>query len=274
MAIMEAMRFIDSHFHGLGMAARGIELGRLFGDLEGLGFAGGLDIGTRCDDLEKRIETIRPLSDKVLFTLGSGPWALQADADENEGKPIFSIDRIMEILKDNLCFKPCAIGEIGLDYHWDYGTREQQRELLERQLDLAYENALPVVIHCRDAMEDTLSILSAHKARGIIHCYSGSPSQALELQRQGWMISFAGNLTYPKARSLEESLACLDLSSILIETDAPYLAPQAYRGQVNSPLLILETYRKAAAIKAISVEKMGEIATGNFERLLGLSKEP
>lgn len=159
--------------------------------------------------------------------------------------------------------KVVALGEIGLDYYYDNSKRENQRIWFDRQLSLAEEIDIPVVIHTRDAMKDTIDILKIHpKATGIIHCYSGSKESAKILLDMGYYISFAGPLTFKNASTALEVAAFVPEDRMLIETDSPYLAPVPYRGKTNTPVYVAEVAKKLAEIRGESFE---EIASKTFE---------
>lgn len=160
--------------------------------------------------------------------------------------------------------KVVAIGEIGLDYHFeDSPSREEQKLRFCEQLDLARSLDMPVVIHSRDAMEDTIKILKDIKVNGIIHCFSGSVESAKILLDMGFFISVAGPLTFKNARNLPEVVKYVPNDRILIETDSPYMAPEPYRGKRNCPIYVKEVCRKMAEIKGMPIEKMAEITLKN-----------
>lgn len=159
--------------------------------------------------------------------------------------------------------KVVALGEIGLDYYYDNSRRENQRFWFDRQLSLSEEINIPVVIHTRDAMKDTIDILKAHpKSTGIIHCYSGSKESAKILLDMGYYISFAGPLTFKNATTALEVASYVPDDRMLIETDSPYLAPVPYRGKTNTPVYVAEVAKKLAEIRNSNFE---EIAFKTFE---------
>jgi TatD DNase family protein len=176
-----------------------------------------------------------------------------------------TFDRLREVAKHP---KVLAVGEIGLDYHYDFSPREIQREVFIRQLELAREAAKPIVIHTREAWSDTTAILREHYAgSGIFHCFTGGPAEAREALDLGFHLSFGGVLTFPKAEAVREAARMAPLDRILVETDAPYLAPVPHRGKRNEPAFIVETVRKLAAVREIAVEDLAAATTRNFERL-------
>jgi TatD DNase family protein len=164
--------------------------------------------------------------------------------------------------------KVVAFGEIGLDYHYDFSPRETQREVFVRQLELARELDLPVTIHTREAWEDTTSILRDHwSGRGIMHCFTGDPAQAEEALAMGFHLSYGGVVTFKTADNVRESARITPDSRLLIETDAPYLAPVPYRGKRNEPAMMLRTAEKLAEIRGTTPARIGEVTSANFERL-------
>jgi TatD DNase family protein len=168
-----------------------------------------------------------------------------------------------------------AWGEIGLDYHYDHSPREVQREVFRRQLRIARELSLPVVIHSREADVDTITILGEElpgdandgERAGVLHCFGGSLTMAREAIELGFYISFAGNLTFKKADDLRDTARQLPLDRLLVETDCPYLTPVPFRGRRNEPARVIETARCLAGIHGRDVEELGQITSENFMRL-------
>jgi TatD DNase family protein len=161
-----------------------------------------------------------------------------------------------------------AVGEIGLDYHYDFSPRHVQRAVFERQLALAAAAALPVVIHTREAWEDTMSILRANwRGEGIMHCFTGDAVQAREALDLGFHLAFGGVLTFPKAEQVREAARITPLEKLLVETDCPYLAPVPMRGKRNEPAFIVGTVQRLAQIRSSDAGEIAETTTANFERL-------
>lgn len=177
----------------------------------------------------------------------------------------------MEWLKEKSAHKKVvAIGEIGLDYYWPEPDREIQKRWFRRQLSLAREVGLPVVIHSRDAFADTISIMKECKAGeipGVIHCYSYSKESAREFLDMGYSFGIGGVLTFKNAKKLKEAVAYIPMDRILLETDCPYLAPEPNRGKRNSSLYIPYIVQVMAQIKGITEEEVVRITSGNTERL-------
>ena len=165
--------------------------------------------------------------------------------------------------------KVLAVGEIGLDYHYDFSPRDVQRAVFEQQLALAAEFARPIVIHTREAWDDTLAILRAHwRGGGIMHCFTGDETQARQALDLGFHLSFGGVLTFPKAESVRQAARIAPADRILVETDCPYLAPVPHRGKRNEPAFVVETARRLAEVRGVTIETMAESTTRNFEQLL------
>jgi TatD DNase family protein len=165
--------------------------------------------------------------------------------------------------------KVLAIGEIGLDYHYDFSPRDIQRDVFLAQLKLAGRAGKPIVIHTREAWDDTLALLREHwSGGGIIHCFTGGPVEARQALDLGFHLSFGGVITFPKAEALREAARMVPEDRLLIETDAPYLAPVPKRGKRNEPAFIVETARRLAEVRGVAPERIAEATTANFERLL------
>lgn len=164
----------------------------------------------------------------------------------------------------------CALGEIGLDYHYDNTDKVIQAEVFERQLELADKLKLPVIIHSRDACEDTMNILKKHRPRGVLHCFSGSAETAAEVVKLGMYIGFTGVLTFKNAKKALAACEAVPLDRLLLETDCPYMAPVPHRGKRCDSSMIQFTAAKMAEIKGVSTEEMINIAKQNAERLFGV----
>jgi len=167
--------------------------------------------------------------------------------------------------------KVVAVGEIGLDYHYNFSAPDVQRKVFARQLAMAREARKPVVIHTREAWDDTAAMLEAEWAAtglgGIMHCFSGGPREAEESLGMGFHLSFSGIVTYPKAFEVHEAAKMTPLDRLLVETDAPYLAPVPYRGKRNEPAHVVETARQLAVLRGESFEVLAAATTANWTRL-------
>lgn len=171
--------------------------------------------------------------------------------------------------------KVVAIGEIGLDYHYDNSPREVQREVFMKQLQLAKEAGLPVIIHSREAERDTLDIIrESGVCKGVFHCFSGDMDMAGKGMAMGFSISIAGPVTFKKAKRLKEIATAIPDDYLLIETDAPYLAPEPFRGKRNEPSFLVHTAKMIAALRGVSPEDISRITTLNATRLFRIGERP
>ncbi|QMV42215.1 TatD family hydrolase [Cohnella cholangitidis] len=215
------------------------------------------------------IPTTMALAEKYPFIYAAVGW-----------HPTDAIDmRLEEDLAwiERLCNHPkvVAIGEIGLDYYWDTSPKDIQHTVFREQIRLARRLNKPIVIHNRDAHEDIVKILKEEKAEevgGIMHCFSGSPETAKKCLDMNFYISFGGPVTFKNARVPKEVMAQVPLDRILLETDAPYLAPHPHRGQRNESAYVRLVAETAAEIKGISLEELSDITSKNGRRCLSLTR--
>src|SRR6266849_5212091 len=202
---------------------------------------------------------------EIYAAVGVHPHDAKLFDDEAE-------QRLMNLVRQSK--RVIAWGEIGLDYHYDHSPRETQRKVFRRQLRLAREQSLPVVIHSRNADEDTITIMSeeltGYQRAGVLHCFGGSLAMAKRAIESGFFISFAGNLTFKKAEDLREVARQLPLGRLLIETDCPYLTPVPFRGKRNEPARVVETARCLAGIHDRELEDIASTTTENFRTLFGV----
>ena len=178
--------------------------------------------------------------------------------------------------------KVIAWGEIGLDYFYDHSPREVQKAVFLQQMELAKTAKLPIVIHCRpsdnseNAWDDCLALITEHWRSsglgGILHCFTGSVEHARRALDLGFMISFAGNITFPKAQAIRDAAQMVPLDRILIETDSPYLAPIPHRGQRNEPAFVTEVARQIGELRGLAAEEVGAQTTRNFYKFFELSQ--
>ncbi len=169
--------------------------------------------------------------------------------------------------------KVLAVGEIGLDYHYNHSPRDVQRAVFAEQMRIARDARKPIVIHTREAWADTIALIEEHWSPsgesfgGIIHCFSEGPVEAKQALDLGFHISFGGIVTFPKALALQEAAKLVPADRLLIETDAPFLAPVPRRGKRNEPAFIVETARKLADLRGVTIEEIAETTARNFRRL-------
>lgn len=181
------------------------------------------------------------------------------------------MDCIAEYLQHE---KMLALGEIGLDYHYDFSPREEQRRWFAEQLELAKQLKYPVILHIREAFGDCMDILRAHRdgLRAIMHCYSGSVETAYECLELGLRFSFGGAVTFKNARKAIEVIEALPMEAIMLETDCPYMTPVPHRGERNDPGFLHLVCEKIASIKGISAERIAEITSSNAVEFFGLER--
>ena len=255
---------IDSHFHALAMREKGLDpvesLERCF---QG-GFEAALDVAVDTEDFDERRTLLAPF-ERVFLTAGLSPF--------HAGSPGLA-DRLRLLEKQIASPRVVAVGEIGLDRHWDYGTPEEQRALFVAQLEIAAAAGLPIVVHNREADRELLDLIEAHRPPrgGIMHCYSSDYLTATRFIEMGFLISFAGNVTYKRSESIQEAARRLPATSLLLETDSPYLAPVPARGRPSHPALVAHTYAFVASLRGVAVEELVAQAASNFTRLFGIPK--
>lgn len=252
------MRFVDSHCH--------------------------LDDKRFADDLDLVIERALAAGVTRMMSIGTGDGPPGIDcavkiADRYEavfasvGVHPHDASKVTEKTFDELRAlakhpKVVAFGEIGLDYHYDFSPREAQREVFVEQLKLAGELQLPIVIHTREAWADTVAVLRERwTGPGIMHCFTGTAEEAREALDLGLHLAFGGVTTFKTAEGAREAARITPDDRLLIETDAPYLAPIPYRGKRNEPAFMLETARRLAEVRGTTVERIGEVTSANWERL-------
>ncbi len=253
------MIYPDSHFHLLSLKERGVTLDP---NVE----LAGIDVGTTARDYDERKEIIKLFN--IHYSLGSGPWC--ANKEESIYNQLATLEQYVKNLN------PVAIGEIGLDYYWDYGDRKTQQELFIEQLKMANRYSLPVIIHTRDADEDTAKILSEHKVEkgGIMHCFSSHSLDFATLAiSKGFYISFSGNVTFKNNRELQEVARHIPLDKLLAETDSPYLAPTPMRGRINQPEYVRYVYEFLAKLKGVELEELRLQLISNLEEFYTRSQK-
>lgn len=231
----------------------------LLSSLKGRGVSLVIDCGCDAASSKKAIE----LSEKYDFiyaAVGIHPHEAE-EAGEND------LDEIRRLLKHK---KAVAIGEIGLDYHYDFSPRELQKEYFEKQIVLAKELDMPIIVHDREAHEDTLELLRKYKPQGVLHCFSGSVESAKEIISLGMYIGLGGAVTFKNARKPLEVAEFVPLDRLLLETDAPYMTPVPFRGKRNDSSLIPYTAIKIAEVKGLDPQTVVNAANENGKRLFGI----
>jgi TatD DNase family protein len=287
------MIFTDSHAH-LSSVAEGLGAGPFAALLAAYAAAGEeaaragltppllLDPGTEPEDLPARMALLEPLrepSRAAFLRLAAGVWP----SAENLASPSASLAALEAAIAEaeRAGLRVAAIGEGGLDYHHAEGSKEAQAELFAGQLDLASRLSLPMIVHSRDAADDSLALvgraLSGDRAKAgegapsgppvLIHCFGYGPAEARAFLDLGCWISFAGNLTYKKSEPLREACAVVPADRLLLETDAPYMNPMPLRGKPSGPADIGRTYALAAELRGVSVEALAETVSRNARAL-------
>src|ERR1700675_1206500 len=251
-----------------------------------------IDFPQFAEDRDAMLERARAAGVTTLLAIGSGPGPEKLDAaipfaeqydwiyatvgtHPHEAKELTPahVERLAELAKHP---RVIAYGEIGLDYFYDHSPRDVQQRVFREQMELAANAKLPIIIHCRDAWADCMDSLEQNwrptGLGGILHCYTSTLEDAKRSIDMGFLISFAGNSTYPKTQNLRDVAKALPLENILIETDSPYLAPQAYRGKRNDPAFVAEVARTLASVRDLPAEEFAARTAGNFRRFFHLSQ--
>lgn len=223
-----------------------------------------LNIGTgdpRTEDFRRAV-AITAQYDNVFASVGVHPHDAKLYDDEAEQHLIGLVKSTSKVI---------AWGEIGLDYHYDHSPRDIQNQVFRRQIRTAGSVGLPIIVHSRSADDETLDILREECSGkefkgGIMHCFGGSPEMAISLIELGFLISFAGNVTFKKADDLRAAAAVVPLDKLLVETDCPFLTPVPNRGKRNEPAFVEHTARFLAELKQIDAEDLAEATSSNFRR--------
>ncbi len=266
------MTFIDSHCHIDGEAFDAdrdeiVQRARI------AGVAAMLNIGTgdpHSDDFKKAV-AVAERYDNVFAGVGVHPHDAKLYDDAAE-------THLIDLVKSSE--KVIAWGEIGLDFYYDHSPRDVQREVFRRQIRTASKLDLPIIIHSRDADDETTQILTEEcgptrtddgvRVPGIMHCFGGTPQMAEDLMKIGFLISFAGNVTFKKADNLREAAEAVPLDKLLIETDCPFLTPVPFRGKRNEPAFVVHTAQFLADFYGVELETLAARTTQNFLEFFNL----
>lgn len=263
-ATKENLIYTDTHFHSLEIEKKDIDIKNLLNQMKEMNYIA-LDIGINENDIEKRYNLLKDYKNIYLST-AIGPWGVKDSVAKH--------DILIEALESNIKKYPVkAIGEIGLDNYWKYGTKELQEDLFIKQIKLANKYNLPIIIHNREADNQISNIIktTSFKKNGIIHCFSSNLEFAKIALDKDFYISFAGTITYKNNDELRNVLKYVPLNKLLIETDSPYLSPIPFRGKTNTPLLIPLIYQEIASIKKIKIEDLCLNVKRNLLTLLDCS---
>jgi TatD DNase family protein len=250
-----------------------------------------IDFPQFAEDRDAMLERARAAGVTMLLAIGSGPGPEKLDAaipfaerhdwiyatvgtHPHEAKELTPA-HLEQLAKLATHPRVIAYGEIGLDYFYDHSPRDVQQRVFRDQMKLAAKAKLPIVIHCRDAWSDCMNMLEQNWRStglgGILHCFTSTLEDAKRGLDMGFMISFAGNSTYPKAQNLRDVAKALPLENLLIETDSPFLAPQGYRGKRNEPAYVGEVAKAIGSVRDLAAEEIALATAGNFRRFFGLT---
>jgi TatD DNase family protein len=253
-----------------------------------------IDFPQFAEDRDAMLARARAAGVTTLLAIGSGPGPEKLDAaipfaeqydwiyatvgtHPHEAKELTPahLERLAQLVKHP---RVIAYGEIGLDYFYDHSPRDVQQRVFREQMELAAKAKLPIIIHCRDAWADCMDLLEQNwrptGLGGILHCFTSTLEDAKRGLDMRFMISFAGNSTYPKAQNLRDVAKALPLENLLIETDAPFLAPQGYRGKRNEPAYVGEVAKAIGSVRNLAADEVALATAGNFRRFFGLSAGP
>ena len=286
--------FSDTHFHFHHLIERGLDGKEILTQLVERNTFFGLDIGTKCDDLLRRHvqiqeivasldESVRGAADEMIY-YSAGIWP-DVEEIKNRGQAMKKLSESIEAFMDKSHL--VAIGECGIDHHWnpsgedgrdqadfDKSVYEGEKELFQMQIELAQKMNLPVIVHSRDAFEDTIDcIKNMGYNKGIIHCYSYGKEEARAFLDLGYYIAFGGGVTYTKKAKMDEMQELLRFipdDRLLLETDSPYLAPVPLRGQINSPVFIEHVYNFVAQVRGKLASEVSVLVDHNIRDLFGL----
>jgi TatD DNase family protein len=261
------VRVVDSHCH-LADLAFADDLEAVTDRARGAGLASALCILSADEPEEvQRAALVRAAWPAVTFAAGVHPHRAGAFEKRTADAAVLSgevVDAVGAV----------AVGEIGLDYHYDFSPRSVQREVFAAQAALATDRGLPVVVHTREAFDDTLAVLSAARGvRGVLHCFSGTVGQARQALDLGFYLSIAGIVTFPKAEDVRAMARFVPADRLLVETDAPFLAPVPHRGKRNEPAWVVETMRVLASTREVDASSLAADVYRNFADLVGLEAE-
>lgn len=260
------MIVVDSHCH-LDYPGLAEDLAGVIARAQGAGVRFMLTIGTRVKKFDQ-ILALAEQHDNVFCTVGTHPHNAAEEPD-------VTADELVRLAQHP---KVVGIGEAGLDYHYDLSPRDQQAKSFRIHIDAARRSGLPLVIHSREAEADTAGILEEEMARGafkpLLHCFSSKAELARRGLKLGAYVSFSGILTYKNAEDIRETAREVPMDRLLVETDAPYLAPVPYRGKSNEPAFVVKTLEKLAEVKNVSAAEMAEITSRNFFALFAKVPKP
>lgn len=253
------LTWIDSHCH-LNYPELSTDLPQTLRNATNANVRAMLTICTELDQFED-VYAIAQAHSNIWASIGIHPHEAQPATDKM--KP----DEVTQTLIDKARYpKVIAYGETGLDYYYEHSPRLEQQQMFRAHCDAAMAMNMPLIVHTRDAEDDTIQVLQSYngKLRGVIHCFTGTAALAQAALDLGFYISISGVVTFKKSDALREIVASLPLERLLLETDAPYLAPEPYRGQANQPAYMIRTAETVAGLKKVCLEELSESSTKNF----------
>lgn len=200
--------------------------------------------------------------DFLYLSVGLHPSEVEKEDDEN-------LEWLYEILKNE---KVVAIGEIGLDYYWDKSFKEKQKMFFKKQIEIAKTYNLPIIVHCREAVQDCFDILKDENVKGVMHCFSGSLEMAKEFTKRGYYLGIGGVVTFKNAKEIKKVVEEIDIKYLLSETDCPYLAPVPYRGKINQPAYVKYVVEEIANIKSMSFTEVEKCLEENAYNLFSIKR--
>jgi len=249
------MNYLDSHCH-INDEAYDNDLNEVLDRMLARNVTRAMIINVSLDDYYKSLNIKK---DGIHFKKAIGVYPEYTDYDED------TLNKYFELMKT------CdAVGEIGLDYHWYKDTKQQQKSLFIRQINIARELNKPIIVHARDAIQDTYDIMKEHRCKGVLHCYSGSSDMAKEFVKLGYYISIAGPITWKNAKEPLEVIKAVPLDRLLIETDCPYLTPAPNRGKRNEPSFVVDTAKVIMNELNIDEETFLNQINKNYDELFGV----
>ena len=251
------MKYIDSHAHILAEEFQE-DFDDVIARIRDAHIEKVMIVTTKADEALQAIEFAKSDPERWQVAYGIHPEDVRTvtEADLERMEQIAAMDAIT------------AVGEIGLDYYWEKEMKEEQKELFIRQIEIARRVNKPILVHSREAIQDTYDIMKEHRVRGLMHCFPGSLEMGIEFTKLGYYIALGGAVTFKNARHSKDVAAGIDATKLLSETDCPYMAPVPRRGRRNEPANIPHIVRTMAELRGLSEEEMAQIIYDNYMRFL------
>lgn len=254
---MSDIRYVDSHAHIFSEEFRE-DFDAVINRIEESHIDRVIIICTRADEAREAMAFVKKNPERYQMAYGIHPEDVDLLSEE-------ALKEVYDIVSDPLV---SCVGEIGLDYYWEKEKKEAQKELFIRQIEIAREIDKPILVHSREAIQDTFDIMKEHRVKGVMHCFPGTKEMGMEFTKLGYYIALGGAVTFKNARHSKEVCAAVDPSFLLSETDCPYMAPVPLRGTRNEPSNIPYIVKVMADTRGITAAEMAEIIWNNYERLL------